>query len=175
MFSICRSIARSAAEAIIYFAIPSRGMAVASNPVIQQQQQPGVGINFAMCVQLSVALSAALLFSKWPPYHTWFAVAAVLPPLFCCCCCASPLQRLGAPVRNGLKLMCVGIGASFVGVAVTNTLIALRQALDPSFIPLNQAQNVLATSAAYGLYMATSSNIRSVAGAKGERGGVQAG
>ena len=63
-------------------------------------------------------------------------------------------------MRNGLKLMCVGVGASFVGVAVTNTLIALRQALDPSFVPLNQAQNVLATSAAYGLYMATSSNIR---------------
>lgn len=83
------------------------------------------------------------------------------------CCFATPLsllpsQRLGAPVRNGLKLMCVGIGASFVGVAVTNTLIALRQALDPSFVPLNQAQNVLATSAAYGLYMATSSNIRYV-------------
>jgi hypothetical protein len=70
------------------------------------------------------------------------------------------VQRLGAPVRNGLKLMCVGVGASFVSVAVTNTLIALRQALDPTFAPLNQAQNVLATSAAYGLYMATSSNIR---------------
>lgn len=82
------------------------------------------------------------------------------------------MQRLGAPVRNGLKLMCVGIGASFVGVAVTNTLIALRQALDPSFVPLNQAQNVLATSAAYGLYMATSSNIRYqvLAGVIEERG-----
>jgi len=49
-----------------------------------------------------------------------------------------------------------------VSVVVTNMLIGLRQALDPSFVPLNQAQDVLATSAAYGAYMATSSNIRCV-------------
>jgi hypothetical protein len=73
---------------------------------------------------------------------------------------SAALQRLGAPVRNGLKLMCVGMGASFFSVAVTNTLITLRQMLDPAFVPLNQAQDVLATSAAYGAYMATSSNLR---------------
>lgn len=63
-------------------------------------------------------------------------------------------------MRNGLKLMCVGVGASFFSVAVTNALIGMRQMLDPSFVPLNQAQDVLATSAAYGAYMATSSNLR---------------
>lgn len=82
------------------------------------------------------------------------------------------LQRLGAPVRNGLKLFCVGIGASFVGVAVTNTLIWARSQLDPTFKPLNQPQDILAMSAAYGLYMSTSSNIRYqvVAGVIEERG-----
>jgi hypothetical protein len=137
-------------------------------------------------------------------------------------------QRLGAPVRNGMKLFAVGIGArcarargafasrgkgrykkpvavfvslldrcsssattptikrqrqrqqnktnqqqhSFVGVAVTNTLVALRKALDPAFAPLNAPQNVLATSAAYGLYMSTSSNLRYqlLAGVIEERG-----
>lgn len=70
------------------------------------------------------------------------------------------LQRMGAPVRNGLKLACVGFSASMIGVCMTNALIALRTALDPSFAPLNQSQDVIATSLAYGAYMATSSNIR---------------
>jgi hypothetical protein len=70
------------------------------------------------------------------------------------------MQRLGAPVRNGLKLACVGFSASMIGVCMTNALIALRQALDPAFVPLNQSQDVIATSLAYGAYMATSSNIR---------------
>ncbi len=69
-------------------------------------------------------------------------------------------QRLGAPLRNGLKLFGVGFGASLFGVAITNTLIGLRSALDPTFVPLNQAQDILATSLAYGTYMATSSNLR---------------
>lgn len=70
------------------------------------------------------------------------------------------MQRLGAPVRNGMKLFAVGFGASLIGVGITNALIGLRQMLDPSFMPLNQAQNVAATSMAYGAYMATSSNLR---------------
>ncbi|KAI8471097.1 MAG: hypothetical protein J3K34DRAFT_418522 [Monoraphidium minutum] len=69
-------------------------------------------------------------------------------------------QRFKAPLRNGLKLFGVGLGASFVGVAATNGLILLRTLLDPDFSPLNQPQNVLVTSLAYGVYMATSSNIR---------------
>jgi hypothetical protein len=69
-------------------------------------------------------------------------------------------QRFGAPVRNGMKLFVVGLSASFFGVAITNTLLAVRQMLDPTFVPLNQPQDVLAMSAAYGVYMATSSNLR---------------
>jgi hypothetical protein len=82
------------------------------------------------------------------------------------------LQRLGAPVRNGLKLLGVGFGASLVGVGITNALIGLRQLLDPTFLPLNQAQDVVTTSLAYGAYMATSSNLRYqvLAGVVEERG-----
>lgn len=81
-------------------------------------------------------------------------------------------QRIAAPIRNGLKLFGVGFCASLIGVAVTNSLIALRQLIDPSFIPLNKAQGVAATSMAYGAYMATSSNIRYqiLAGVIEERG-----
>jgi hypothetical protein len=81
-------------------------------------------------------------------------------------------QRLGAPVRNGLKLFGVGLTASFFGVALTNALTALRASLDPSFVPLNPPQDVLAMSSAYGLYMATSSNLRYqfLAGVVEERG-----
>ena len=46
------------------------------------------------------------------------------------------------------------------GVGMTNGLIGLRQMLDPSFFPPNPAQDVLTTSATYGLYMAVSSNLR---------------
>eukprot|EP00887_Chlorella_sp_A99_P003358 scaffold26.g3358.t1 len=51
-------------------------------------------------------------------------------------------QRFGAVVRNGLKLFGVGLFASLLGVGVTNSL------------------NVLALSAAYGVYMSSSSNLR---------------
>ncbi|KIY99940.1 hypothetical protein MNEG_8023 [Monoraphidium neglectum] len=95
-------------------------------------------------------------------------------------------QRFKAPLRNGLKLFGVGLGASLVGVVVTNSLIILRTLIDTDFVPLNQPQasaptlqppapraaalpmlrgllfapSVFATSLAYGVYMATSSNIR---------------
>ena len=69
-------------------------------------------------------------------------------------------QRVGAVVRNGLKLFGVGFGASMMGVAVTNGLVAARCMLDPSFVPLNAPQDVAVMSGAYGLYMATSSNLR---------------
>jgi len=82
------------------------------------------------------------------------------------------MQRVGAPICNGLKLFGVGLFASFFGVAVTNTLVGLRQVLDPTFVPLNQPQDVLSMSAAYGVYMATSSNLRYqlLAGVVEERG-----
>ena len=46
------------------------------------------------------------------------------------------------------------------GVGLTNGLIGLRQVMDPSFVPFNPAQDVVGTSATYGVYMAVSSNLR---------------
>jgi hypothetical protein len=69
-------------------------------------------------------------------------------------------QRVGAVVRNGLKLFGVGVTASFIGVAVTNGLLWVKMQLEPGFLPPNKAQDVVATSAAYGVYMASSSNLR---------------
>lgn len=81
-------------------------------------------------------------------------------------------QRAGAVVRNGAKLFGVGCAASLLGVGVTNALVAARALLDPAFVPLNDAQDVLSMSAAYGAYMATSSNLRYqvLAGVIEERG-----
>lgn len=81
-------------------------------------------------------------------------------------------QRFGAVIRNGMKLMGVGCCASLFGVAITNTIIALRERLDPSFTAPNKPQNILFMSAAYGVYMSTSSNLRYqiVAGVLEERG-----
>jgi hypothetical protein len=50
------------------------------------------------------------------------------------------MQRVGAPIRNGLKLAAVGLIASFIGVAVTNAIVSVRTLLDPSFSPLNAPQ-----------------------------------
>lgn len=47
-----------------------------------------------------------------------------------------------------------------LGVGITNSMVALRKALDPSFETLNPPQDPVATSAVYGLYMASSSNMR---------------
>jgi hypothetical protein len=57
-------------------------------------------------------------------------------------------------------------------VGITNALIALRTALEPGWAPPNKAQDVLATSAAYGVYMSISSNLRYqiIAGIIEERG-----
>lgn len=81
-------------------------------------------------------------------------------------------QRIGAVVRNGLKLGVVGCGASLLGVGVTNAISQLRMRLDPTYFPLNAPQNVLVMSLAYGAYMATSANLRYqvVAGILEERG-----
>ncbi|PNW85236.1 hypothetical protein CHLRE_03g177350v5 [Chlamydomonas reinhardtii] len=81
-------------------------------------------------------------------------------------------QRLGAILRNGSKLLGVGFCASLIGVGVTNSLLFVRQQLDPTMAPPNAPQNVLATSAAYGVYMSVSSNLRYqiIAGIVEERG-----
>lgn len=52
----------------------------------------------------------------------------------------TPLQRSGAVIRNGAKLLGVGFGASLIGVSITNALIFLRQQIDPSWSPQNAPQ-----------------------------------
>eukprot|EP00798_Chlamydomonas_sp_ICE-L_P007664 gene7664-820_t len=82
-------------------------------------------------------------------------------------------QRSKAILRNGLKLLAVGFGSSLFGVGLTNSLVMLRFFLDPSWSgPPNDPQNVVATSLAYGVYMAVSSNLRYqiIAGVIEERG-----
>ncbi len=58
------------------------------------------------------------------------------------------------------------------GVGITNTLVAVRQMVDPGWAPPNKPQDVLQTSAAYGVYMSVSSNLRYqvIAGVIEERG-----
>ncbi|XP_073114237.1 protein RETICULATA-RELATED 4, chloroplastic isoform X2 [Elaeis guineensis] len=70
------------------------------------------------------------------------------------------LQRVGAIVRNGLKLFAVGTGASLIGVGITNALINARKALDKNFAVEAEDVPILSTSVAYGVYMAVSSNLR---------------
>ncbi|XP_078442539.1 protein RETICULATA-RELATED 4, chloroplastic-like [Wolffia australiana] len=70
------------------------------------------------------------------------------------------LQRVGAIVRNGAKLFVVGTSASLVGTGATNALITVRKALDKDFAGEAEDVPILSTSAAYGVYMAVSSNLR---------------
>ncbi|KAL5766501.1 hypothetical protein ACOSP7_017118 [Xanthoceras sorbifolium] len=72
----------------------------------------------------------------------------------------SLLQRIGAIVRNGAKLFAVGTTSSLVGTAATNALINARKAVDKSAAGEVENVPILATSAAYGVYMAISSNLR---------------
>ncbi|CAN0864866.1 Protein RETICULATA-RELATED 4, chloroplastic [Linum grandiflorum] len=72
----------------------------------------------------------------------------------------SLLQRIGAIARNGAKLFVVGTSASLIGVGITNSLINLRKAVDKSFAGEAEDVPILSTSAAYGVYMAVSSNLR---------------
>ena len=62
-----------------------------------------------------------------------------------------PAPALGAPAAltlrcrpaalpAGIKLFGVGFCASLLGVGITNSLMAVRQMLDPSFMPLNPPQ-----------------------------------
>ncbi len=58
---------------------------------------------------------------------------------------------------------------------MTNALLLVRQQLDPSLAP-PAPQNVAATSAAYGVYMSISSNLRyQVRRRGGGRAGVEVG
>lgn len=62
--------------------------------------------------------------------------------------------------RRACRLVGVGFCASMIGVGVTNALLGVRQMLDPTFKPVNTAQDVVSTSLAYGVYMSVSSNLR---------------
>ncbi|KAL4612277.1 hypothetical protein ACB092_08G186800 [Castanea dentata] len=70
------------------------------------------------------------------------------------------LQRLGAVVRNGTKLFAVGTASSLVGTAVTNALINARKAVNKDSAAEVENVPIISTSAAYGVYMAVSSNLR---------------
>ncbi|KAE9620186.1 hypothetical protein Lal_00019323 [Lupinus albus] len=71
------------------------------------------------------------------------------------------IQRIGAIVRNGAKLFAVGTSASLIGTGVTNALINARKVVDKSFAEeADEDLPMLATSVAYGVYMAVSSNLR---------------
>eukprot|EP00250_Pteridium_aquilinum_P000872 c11049_g1_i1 orf=322-1617(+) len=70
------------------------------------------------------------------------------------------LQRFGAIVRNGAKLLVVGTSASLIGTGITNALINVRKTLDKDFAGQAEDVPILSTSLAYGVYMAVSSNLR---------------
>lgn len=70
------------------------------------------------------------------------------------------LQRVGAIVRNGAKLFLVGTSASLVGTGATNLLINARKSFDKDFGGEAEDVPIVATSIAYGVYMAVSSNLR---------------
>ncbi|KAG1671813.1 hypothetical protein FOA52_000190 [Chlamydomonas sp. UWO 241] len=82
------------------------------------------------------------------------------------------VERCGAVIRNGAKLLGVGFGASLLGVGLANAIIAVRMRLVPGWAPPNTPQSVLQTSGAYAVYMAVSSNLRYqvLAGVIEERG-----
>ncbi|KAJ8551350.1 hypothetical protein K7X08_000720 [Anisodus acutangulus] len=72
----------------------------------------------------------------------------------------SLLQRIGAIVRNGTKLFVVGTASSLVGTLVTNAALNAKKAVDKSSAEEVENLPVVATSVAYGVYMAVSSNLR---------------
>ncbi|ESW03543.1 hypothetical protein PHAVU_011G022600 [Phaseolus vulgaris] len=72
----------------------------------------------------------------------------------------SLIQRIGAIVRNGSKLFAVGTASSLVGTAMTNALINAKKAVKNSSEGEIENVPILSTSAAYGVYMSISSNLR---------------
>lgn len=70
------------------------------------------------------------------------------------------LQRVGAIVRNGSKLFAVGSASSLVGTVVTNAAINAKKAVNKDSAEEIENVPIFSTSAAYGVYMAVSSNLR---------------
>lgn len=72
----------------------------------------------------------------------------------------SLLQRIGAFVRNGIKLLAVGTTASLIGTSVTNAALKAKRAVDKDLEDEVMEIPVVSTSVAYGVYMSISSNLR---------------
>ncbi|KAL8129351.1 hypothetical protein V2J09_018506 [Rumex salicifolius] len=72
----------------------------------------------------------------------------------------TPLHRIGAIVRNGAMLFGVGTTSSLVGTAITNAFMNAKKVVNKSSTEEVENLPVLSTSAAYGVYMAVSSNLR---------------
>ncbi|CAI5458629.1 unnamed protein product [Closterium sp. Yama58-4] len=77
----------------------------------------------------------------------------------------SLLQRVGCVVRNGGKLMAVGTVSSLIGTGVTNALVAAGKKKEAAATGKEVVKGegelpLVATSVAYGAYMAVSSNLR---------------
>ncbi|KAF7153966.1 hypothetical protein RHSIM_Rhsim01G0192300 [Rhododendron simsii] len=70
------------------------------------------------------------------------------------------LQRIGAIVRNGGKLLGVGTVSSLIGTSVVNALINVKKAVDKTSADEIENLPILSTSFNYGVYMAVSSNLR---------------
>ncbi len=102
--------------------------------------------------KLATSASAAARFWAGVPDNA-FQIATAARPF-------TAVQRLAAVARNGAKLFCVGTAASFIGTGTTNGIIAVRKALDPSYTQKGEDMDLVRQSAAYGLYMSVSSNLR---------------
>eukprot|EP00891_Asterochloris_glomerata_P002317 jgi/Astpho2/2317/e_gw1.00043.18.1_t len=61
---------------------------------------------------------------------------------------------------QGFVFALVGMAAGLTGTAVSNSLIFVRQKLDPNFKPQNQAPNVVLNAATWATHMGISSNVR---------------
>jgi len=117
---------------------------------------PAVSYGAAAAKKRALSLSKALPFLSKLPKNAFQKVPPGMQPY-------TLAQRVGVIGTNGAKLFGVGTFASFVGVAVTNTLIAVRERLGDAEDGQDskpQTQNVLATSALYGGYMGINSNLR---------------
>lgn len=69
-------------------------------------------------------------------------------------------QRATNVAFKGMQFGVVGISAGLTGTAVSNTLLAIRKKLDPSFEMQNEAPNVVLNALTWGLHMGVSSNLR---------------
>ena len=61
---------------------------------------------------------------------------------------------------QGFLFAFVGMCAGLTGTAVSNTLLVLRQKLDPKFKSQNEAPNVLLNAGTWAAHMGISSNVR---------------